>query len=91
MSRKAAKAQRNILRNILRKPAVRGRTGLSDSQLWRLEQRGEFPARVRLSPGGLAVGWYEDEVDDFVNSRPRAAGKQPPLPKSRRRESAAAE
>jgi prophage regulatory protein len=69
-------------RNIIRKPEVRNRTGLSDSQTWRLEQAGNFPARVKLGP--MAVGWFEDEVDDWVNSRSRAGGRQPPLPKKRR-------
>jgi prophage regulatory protein len=69
-------------RNIIRKPEVQKRTGLSPSQTWRLEQAGNFPARVKLGP--MAVGWYEDEVDDWVNSRSRAFGKQPPLPKKRR-------
>jgi prophage regulatory protein len=73
------RAQRSIIRN----PEVQKRTGLSGSTLWRLEQAGQFPARVQLgSP--QAVGWYEDEVDDWVNSRSRAGGKQPPLPKNRR-------
>jgi prophage regulatory protein len=81
----------NGRRNIIRKPEVRRRTGLSDSQIWRLEKEGTFAARIHLGP--LAVGWYEDEVDEWVNSRPRAGGKQPPLPRSRRlrQESAAAE
>jgi predicted DNA-binding transcriptional regulator AlpA len=74
-------------RNILRNPAVPSRTGLSTSQRWRLERRGEFPARVQLSE--MAVGWYEDEVNEWIESRPRAGGKQPPLPKSRRQSSAA--
>jgi prophage regulatory protein len=69
-------------RNIIRKPAVRGRTGLSDSQIWRLEKEGLFPARVLLGP--MAVGWYDDEVDLWVETRERAGGKQPPLPKRRR-------
>jgi prophage regulatory protein len=69
-------------RNIIRKPAVRVRTGLSESQLWCLEQRREFPSRVQIGP--MAVGWYEDEIDDWVESRARASGPQPPLPKSRR-------
>jgi prophage regulatory protein len=69
-------------RNILRKPAVRIRTGLSDSQIWRLEKVDEFPARILI--GATAVGWFEDEVDHWIATRPRAYGKQPPLPKSRR-------
>ena len=69
-------------RNIIRKPEVEKRTGLSPSHTWRLEQRGDFPARVKLGP--MAVGWYEDEVDDWVNSRLRGCAKAPPLPKKRR-------
>jgi predicted DNA-binding transcriptional regulator AlpA len=69
-------------RNILRNAAVTARTGLSPSQRWRLERRGEFPARVQLSQ--MSVGWFEHEIDTWVASRPRAGGKQPPLPKSRR-------
>jgi len=75
--------QQNI---IIRKPEVRARTGLSDSQIWRLEARGEFPARVRL--GELSVGWHASEVDQWIKSRPRAGGTQPPLPKSRRQQAA---
>jgi prophage regulatory protein len=74
---------------IIRKPEVRARTGLSDSQIWRLEARREFPARVRL--GTMAVGWYLNEVVAWVESRPRANGKAPPLPKSRRKSAVAAE
>jgi prophage regulatory protein len=69
---------------IIRKPEVRSRTGLSDSHIWRLEARREFPARVRL--GTMAVGWYLNEVIAWVESRPRAGGTQPPLPKNRRKQ-----
>jgi predicted DNA-binding transcriptional regulator AlpA len=72
-------AQQSI---IIRKPEVRARTGLSDSQIWRLEAHGEFPARVRL--GMLAVGWYLQEIISWCEGRPRAGGKQPPLPWARR-------
>jgi prophage regulatory protein len=69
-------------RKILRKPAVRARTGYGDTQIWRLERAGRFPKRVRLSP--MAVGWFEDEIEEWVLSRVRGTGKQPPLPKARR-------
>ena len=35
----------------------------------RLERKGLFPTRVRLSPG--RVGWYADEVATWVESRTR--------------------
>jgi prophage regulatory protein len=72
----------NLARRLLRKPAVRDKTGLSDSQTFRLEQKGLFPARVLLGPN--AVGWFEDEVDEWIENRPRARGAAPPLPKARR-------
>ena len=69
-------------RNIIRRPEVRKHTGLSPSQTWRLERAEKFPARVQLGP--MAVGWYEDEIDVWVEDRIRAGAKQPPLPKKRR-------
>lgn len=42
-------------------------TSLSRSSIWRLEQKGEFPARVKLSSS--RVGWIRSTVTDWVNSR----------------------
>jgi prophage regulatory protein len=50
--------------------------GYSDTQIWRLERAGQFPQRVQLTEGG-AVGWYEDEINAWVDSRIRAPGKRP--------------
>jgi len=52
---------------IIKKPAVREITSLSDSTVRRLELVGEFPKRVRLSKA--AVGWIEAEVLAWVESR----------------------
>jgi prophage regulatory protein len=51
----------------IRFTAVRDRTGLSRSTIWRLERRGAFPKHKRLSTN--AVGWLEQEVDQWVRSR----------------------
>jgi prophage regulatory protein len=67
--------------SIIRQKQVALRTGLSTVQLWRLEKAGTFPGRVRLGP--RAVGWHEAEVDEWIKTRIRAGGIQPPLPKSR--------
>jgi prophage regulatory protein len=48
----------------LRFHAVRDRTGLSRSTIWRLERRGEFPRHRRISAN--AVAWLEDEVNEWV-------------------------
>jgi predicted DNA-binding transcriptional regulator AlpA len=54
---------------ILRAAAVIRLTGLSRTTLWRLERQGEFPARVRL--GLNSVGWREEEIARWINTRPR--------------------
>jgi len=61
-------------RRILRKNAVCDRVGLSASQIWRLEEMGRFPARVQITE--TTVGWFEDEVDAWVNARPRGPGRR---------------
>ena len=54
----------------LRFHAVRDRTGLSRSMIWRLERRGEFPKHRRISSN--AVGWVEAEIVDWMLTK--AAG-----------------
>jgi prophage regulatory protein len=43
--------------------------GYSRSSLWRLEKEGEFPRRVKLTPGGRRIGWKESEIQDWIESR----------------------
>jgi prophage regulatory protein len=64
-------------RRIIRKPEVVRRTGYSAVQIWRFERDGLFPKRVQLGP--MAVGWFEDEVLDWIQSRVRQGGKRPPV------------
>jgi len=52
---------------LLRFPAVRERTGLSRSTIWRLERRGEFPRHRRISAN--AVAWVEEEINSWINNR----------------------
>jgi prophage regulatory protein len=52
---------------LLRFPAVRERTGLSRSTIWRLERRGEFPKHHRISPN--VVAWVEEDVSDWIQLR----------------------
>ena len=54
---------------ILRTADVIRRTGLSRTTLWRLERQGDFPARVSL--GVNSVGWKEEEVARWIDTRPR--------------------
>ncbi len=65
-------------RTILRKPAIRKSSGLSDSQIWRKsnDPNDEFPAAITLGPN--AIGWYEDEIIAWQESRPRGGGERKP-------------
>ena len=58
------------VRRFLRIRAVRERTGLSRSTVHKLELAGDFPKRVVLGP--RSVGWWEDEVTGWMDSRRRA-------------------
>jgi prophage regulatory protein len=49
---------------LLRFPAIRERTGLSRSTIWRLERRGQFPRHRRISAN--AVAWVEEEVMRWI-------------------------
>jgi prophage regulatory protein len=64
---------------ILRTPDVVRLTGLSRVTLWRLERSKKFPARLQLTAN--SVGWRDDEVMQWIESRPRGLGQ-----KSRREE-----
>jgi prophage regulatory protein len=55
-------------RTILRKQEVLRRTGLRTTRLYELIKLGEFAAQVSL--GARAVGWYEDEVQAWIDNRP---------------------
>jgi prophage regulatory protein len=65
------------VQNILRKRVVIERVGLSDTTLWRLERKGLFPKRIRITESGM-IGWLESEVQAWIHARVRAVGKRPP-------------
>lgn len=56
---------------VLRFQAVRDRTGLSRSTIWRVERRGLFPRHRQISPN--AVGWIEGELNDWIQTRSQRA------------------
>ena len=49
---------------VLRIKEVVSLTGLSRTTLWRMERRGEFPARLRLSVG--SVGWRYSDIQNWI-------------------------
>lgn len=63
-------------RNILRKPAVCEKVGLSAVQVWRKanDPDDDFPVARVLGPN--TTGWFEDEIDAWLESRPRGGGER---------------
>lgn len=42
----------------------------SDMHIWRLEQAGQFPKRIRLGSGpGSRVGWSLRELQDYIETK----------------------
>jgi prophage regulatory protein len=54
----------------MRFAAVRERTGLSRSTIWRLERVGAFPKHHRISSN--AVAWVEQDVIDWMRDKASA-------------------
>lgn len=52
---------------ILRSAQVLNRVSLSKSQVQKLEQRNQFPKRIKL--GEHASGWIESEIDAWIQAR----------------------
>ncbi len=52
---------------ILRLPQIKKRTGLSRSSIYLRMANGEFP--VSISLGGRAVGWLEQDIDEWIIER----------------------
>jgi prophage regulatory protein len=57
----------NMATIILRLPTVKARTGLSRSTIYLRISEGRFPKPVSL--GGRAVGWIEEEVNDWLSQQ----------------------
>lgn len=47
------------------------KTGLCQSTLYALIARGVLPKPFQLVPGGRAVGWFEADLDLWLNRRKR--------------------
>lgn len=72
------RATRRKHRVILRKRIVAERVGLSESQVWRkaTNPNDDFPEMVQLGPN--SVGFYENEIQDWIDSRPRGGAPWKP-------------
>lgn len=55
------------MQQLIRKKAVLERTALSNTSLYRLITKGEFPKPIKLGP--RAVAWVEDDIQKWIESR----------------------
>ena len=65
-------------RKVLRRLAVSEKVGLSPVQVWRKanDPDDDFPEGRILGPN--STGWFENEIDDWLESRPRGSGQRKP-------------
>jgi prophage regulatory protein len=62
-------------RRVLRLPQVLLKTGLGRDSIYRGGHEGWFPKPIKLSE--RASGWFEDEVDSFLEHRAAQRDQQP--------------
>lgn len=55
--------------NLISPQETKKKTNLSGVTIWRLERAGDFPKRVNITSS--RVGWVEEEIDEWIASRPR--------------------
>jgi prophage regulatory protein len=65
MSQKLPAYDVKPVRRIIRMAQLRAKCPLSESHIYGLIKQGKFPKPFPLVPGGRAVGWYEDVIDDY--------------------------
>ena len=53
----------------LRLPAVEAKTGMRKSQILDAVERGVFPRPFKIIPGGRAIAWAQDEIDQYLEQR----------------------
>jgi prophage regulatory protein len=59
---------------ILDRIQIREKVRLSLPTIWRMERAGQFPGRIQL--GARRIGWYEHEIDEWLEGRKRVNGKE---------------
>lgn len=60
-------AETTMSMKVLRMPALRAGTGMSQANIYRLVQKGQFPKPIKLST--QSSGWIESEVIAWLESR----------------------
>ena len=57
------------LQRIIRRRDLHSFVGLGRTQVDQMIKRGEFPAAIKLSDSGRAIGWLESEVLEWQHQR----------------------
>jgi len=58
---------------LLRRPDVEKKTGLSRSTIYKRIDEGTFPKPIPL--GGRLVAWLETDIQDWIKQRMKEAGR----------------
>ena len=56
-------------KRILRFKDVQKFIPFSRSYIYNLISQGRFPSQVKLVEGGRGAGWWEHEIQDYINQR----------------------
>ncbi|MDC0370886.1 AlpA family phage regulatory protein [Porticoccaceae bacterium] len=59
----------NPSKRILRFKDVQKLIPFSRSYIYNLISQGRFPSPVKLIEGGRGAGWWEHEIQDYINQR----------------------
>ena len=70
--------QATPIRRTIRRDQVLSKTGLSRTNLYLLERKGDFPRHFLLTP--RCAVWFEDEIDNWLEARREALVKAAPWP-----------
>jgi prophage regulatory protein len=63
------KEVKRAVSRVIRIKEVRERTGLSPAWIYAQMKSGKFPKNFKIFEGGRASGWWESDIEDFLNSR----------------------
>jgi prophage regulatory protein len=53
---------------IIRLPEMIQRVGFGKTKIYDLIKKGQFPGQAKMLIGSRTAGWYEDEIDVYVES-----------------------
>ena len=60
---------KTLPKRILRFKDVQKLIPFSRSYIYNLISQGRFPSQVKLVEGGRGAGWWEHEIQDYINQR----------------------